>query len=123
MRVVGVGVDIERIQGVVASQALHMPGVFFTERECALANSPSAQERGAVLTLMFAAKEALFKALPWQSGMYWTDMEVVQALDGAAQFMFHGVLRERVESQGLRVCLSCRALGPSVMAHVLILSA
>jgi holo-[acyl-carrier protein] synthase len=87
---IGLGQDLQLVSAMASATALREPGVFFTEAECAHAASSAAPE--ATLAGLFSAKEALFKALPEQTGSFWTDIELVHERRGAVTVRLHGAL-------------------------------
>lgn len=87
---IGLGQDLQLISAMAGATALREPGVFFTDGECAHVAASATPE--ATLAGLFSAKEALFKALPEQTGSYWTDIELVHERRGAVKVRLHGAL-------------------------------
>lgn len=106
---IGLGHDIQLISELEGAAALREPGVFFTAgelRRFASAPAPAQSLAGA-----FAAKEALFKALPPLPGgqtWFWTDAELVHDRRGAPRFRAHGSLASHLAGHrlGVRVSIS-----------------
>jgi holo-[acyl-carrier protein] synthase len=91
-RVVGLGLDIQPSGAPALATLLGLPGAIFTEYECGYASrrrQPLESAAG-----IFAAKEALFKALPPIPGACWTDYEVVHDERGAPAFTVAGAVSE-----------------------------
>ncbi|WP_406205756.1 4'-phosphopantetheinyl transferase superfamily protein [Kitasatospora sp. NBC_01560] len=113
----GLGHDLQLVAEVAGVRALREPGVFFTAGELqriAAAASPDERLAGA-----FAAKEALFKALPpggrtW----FWTDAELVHDRHGAPSFRTGGALARRLAGRGLRLKVSISHSGGFASAVV-----
>ncbi len=87
---IGLGQDLQLVSAMAGATALREPGVFFTDDECAHVAASSTPE--ATLAGLFSAKEALFKALPEQTGSYWTDIELIHERRGAVTVRLHGAL-------------------------------
>ncbi|GAA1500628.1 hypothetical protein GCM10009760_62380 [Kitasatospora kazusensis] len=115
----GLGHDLQLISELEVASALREPDVFFTTGELA-------HFAGAVVPLQslagaFAAKEALFKALPpADRTWFWTDAELVHDRRGAPGFAVHGALAAHLARHGLRVSVSISHSGGFVSAVVLV---
>ena len=87
----GLGHDLQLISELEVVSALKEPGVFFTPAE--LERFASATDPLQSLAGGFAAKEALYKALPAAAETwFWTDAELVHDRHGAPRFRAHGPL-------------------------------
>jgi phosphopantetheine--protein transferase-like protein len=82
--IVGTGYDLERIDAVARNRNLQVPGLVFTEAECA--HAARQRDPAKALAGHFVAKEAFFKALAGHAPFYWTDVEVVHTDRRLAQF-------------------------------------
>ncbi|MFE9426739.1 thioesterase family protein [Kitasatospora sp. NPDC006697] len=119
---IGLGHDLQQVREVEAATGLREPGVFFTAAE--LRRIDSARQPSQSLAGAFAAKEALFKALPRAAGTwFWTDAELVHDRHGAPSFRAHGALAELLARQDLSVHLSISHSGGFASATVLVSSA
>ena len=101
---IGLGNDIQSITEFANAHALHEPDVVLTRREwlyCRGTEHPVQSMAG-----IFAAKEALLKALPQRPACFWTDMEIVHAEHGRPRFVFSGALAQRLASLGLQTLVS-----------------
>jgi holo-[acyl-carrier protein] synthase len=99
-RLIGLGYDLQFVADMNGAAALREPEVFFTAAEVArfqTASVPAESCAGA-----FAAKEALFKALPPLDGWFWTDAELVHDRHGAPAFRLHGRLADHLSRHRLR---------------------
>lgn len=115
---IGLGHDLQALHELNAVEGLWEPGVFFTEREVTrFRDSREPRER---LGGAFAAKEALFKALPPVDGWFWTDAEVLHDERHAPRFCWHGRLREHLGRQGWSAALSISHSGGFVSAVVVL---
>jgi holo-[acyl-carrier protein] synthase len=103
-RVIRLGHDLQITSELEGIEGLGEPGVFFTEGE--LARVLRAKDPKATMAGIFAAKEALFKALPGVEGHLWSEMEVCHDRRHAPFFRFHGPLGEHVRERGYDVSLS-----------------
>ncbi|MEZ4453781.1 MAG: holo-ACP synthase [Nannocystaceae bacterium] len=115
---IAVGHDLQLVAELAGREDLREPGVIFTDAECeriARSVDPLRSLAGA-----FAAKEALFKALPAVEGAFWTDMELVHDRRGAPSLRFHGALAERFERAGWRALLSISHSGEYASAVVIV---
>ena len=118
-QLIGLGHDLQLIGELEVASALREPGVFFTAAELrrfAAAVAPLESLAGG-----FAAKEALFKALPpagepW----FWTEAELGHDRHGAPRFRTHGSLAGHLARRGLRVSVSISHSGGYVSAVVLV---
>ena len=95
-------VQISRIDEMVRRHGTLL-GRFFTEQELAYCHGEKAW-RTESLAGIFAAKEALFKALGtgFRQGK-WTDVEVVHDEWGAPQYRFYGVYVEAVREKSCQL--------------------
>lgn len=112
------GHDLTAISELRTKPDLLAPGVFFTAAECARIErsaEPAASSAG-----LFAAKEALFKALRLPAGSFWTDIEVTHDPHGAPVFRFHGHAADFLREHGLVAHLSISHSGDYASAVVLI---
>jgi holo-[acyl-carrier protein] synthase len=116
---IGLGHDLQLISELEVASGLREPGVFFTEgelRRFASSVVPLQSMAGG-----FAAKEALFKALPATgSTWFWTDAELVHDRHGAPAFRTHGALADHLARHGLRVSVSLSHSGGFVSCVVIV---
>lgn len=113
-------VQISRIDDLVRRHERSL-GRFFTERELAYCHGETAW-RTESLAGIFAAKEALFKALGtgFRQGK-WTDVEVVHDELGSPQFYFHGFYAEAVRDKSCQTpALSIAHDGDYAVAFVVL---
>ena len=93
------GTDIVQISRIADMAARHgrSLGRFFTEQELAYCQRTDGTWRTESLAGIFAAKEALFKALGtgFRQGK-WTDVEVCQDSLGAPYYQLHGYYAQAV---------------------------
>jgi holo-[acyl-carrier protein] synthase len=102
---IGLGHDLQLIGDVDLASALREPDVFFTSGELRRFASATAPRQS--LAGGFAAKEALFKALPAMDDTWlWTDAELIHDQHGAPQFRTHGALARQVATRRLRLSVS-----------------
>ena len=83
MAILGVGVDIvdlERFEGLIGRWGKRFLDRLFTSRE--LEDAGGRKRSGESLAGIFAAKEALIKALGGRWGLSWKDMEVARSRRG-----------------------------------------
>jgi holo-[acyl-carrier protein] synthase len=103
-RLIGLGHDLQLVSELAAARALLEPDVFFTSQE--LRRFASAVVPMASLAGGFAAKEALFKALPAEETWFWTDAELIHDRRGAPRFRVHGSLASHLARRRLQVSVS-----------------
>jgi holo-[acyl-carrier protein] synthase len=101
---IGLGHDLQLISELEVASGLREPDVFFTSGE--LRRFASAVVPLETLAGGFAAKEALFKALPAGETWFWTDAELVHDHGGAPQFRTQGSLASHLARHRLRVSVS-----------------
>ena len=93
------GTDIVQISRIadMASRHGRSLGRFFTAQELSYCQRPDGTWRAESLAGIFAAKEALFKALGtgFRQGK-WTDVEVCHDSLGAPYYQFHGYYAQAV---------------------------
>lgn len=120
----GLGHDLQLITELRAAQALREPGVFFTLGE--LRRFDSAVSPLESMAACFAAKEALFKALPpagrAEGTWFWTDAELIHDSSGAPRFRTHQFLADYVDRRGLRVTVSISHSGGFASSVVIVTS-
>lgn len=118
-QLIGLGHDLQLVSELEVASGLREPDVFFTDRELrrfAGAVGPLQSLAGA-----FAAKEALFKALPpAREPWFWTDAEVVHDPHGGPQFDIHGTLAGHLARHRLRVNVSISHSGGFVSSVVVV---
>jgi acyl-CoA thioester hydrolase len=118
----GLGHDLQLVSELEAAQALREPGIFFTPGE--LRRFDSAAVPLESMAACFAAKEALFKALPppQQGGCtwFWTDAELTHDSSGAPRFRTHQSLADYLDRRGLRVCVSISHSGGFASSVVIV---
>ncbi|MEV4410649.1 4'-phosphopantetheinyl transferase superfamily protein [Catellatospora sp. NPDC049609] len=116
---IGLGHDLQLISELEVASGLREPDVFFTDRELrrfAGAVGPLQSLAGA-----FAAKEALFKALPpAREPWFWTEAELVHDRHGGPRFDMHGSLAGHLARHRLRVNVSISHSGGFVSSVVVV---
>lgn len=95
------GCDLERVSALEVNATLRLPGMVFTEGECAYAASQPHPLR--TLTGLFAAKEAFFKALAGRVDFYWTDIEIVQDAQRLPRFRLSGEIGKLIAMKNWNV--------------------
>jgi len=113
---IGLGHDLQRSTEIDPAGELAVPGTFFTTRERARWEGAASPRQS--MAANFAAKEALFKALPAMQGHPWTDAEVVHDRHGAPRFELHGALGQLVRDRGWAIQVSLSHSGDYVSAVV-----
>jgi len=113
---IGLGHDLQRSTEIDPAGELGAPGTFFTARERARWEAAASPRQS--MAANFAAKEALFKALPAMQGHPWTDAEVVHDRHGAPRFELHGALGQLVRDHGWAIQVSLSHSGDYVSAVV-----
>lgn len=101
MSVVAIGVDLVAVARIEA--ALQRHGRRFVERVCREAEVASEVPGAQRLSGLFAAKEAVLKALGtgWAEGLAFHQVEVARNLRGAPGVRLHGAARRRAEVLGV----------------------
>lgn len=116
---IGLGHDLQLISELEVASSLREPDVFFTRGELRHFESkisPLESMAGA-----FAAKEALFKAIPAaDETWFWTDAELVHDHHGAPRFQTQGALAGHLARHRLRVSVSLSHSGGFVSAVVMV---
>jgi len=115
---IGLGNDIQSVADFANAAALHEPDAVLTRREwlhCRGTKRPVQSMAG-----IFAAKEALLKALPHRPACFWTDMEIVHAEHGRPRFVFSGALAQWLESLELEALVSISHSGDYAHAVALV---
>ena len=113
---IGLGHDLQRCTEIDPAGELGAPGTFFTARERTHWEGSVSPRQS--MAANFAAKEALFKALPAMQGHPWTDAEVVHDRHGAPRFELHGALGQLVRDRGWAIQVSLSHSGDYVSAVV-----
>ena len=113
---IGLGHDLQRSTEIDPAGELGAPGTFFTARERTHWEGAASPRQS--MAANFAAKEALFKALPAMQGHPWTDAEVVHDRHGAPRFELHGALGQLVRDRGWAIQVSLSHSGDYVSAVV-----
>jgi len=113
---IGLGHDLQRSTEIDPAGELGAPGTFFTARERTHWEGSVSPRQS--MAANFAAKEALFKALPAMQGHPWTDAEVVHDRHGAPRFELHGALGQLVRDRGWAIQVSLSHSGDYVSAVV-----
>lgn len=99
---IDIGIDIQSIVEFAAAVHLREPGGCFTDAELAH-GARAASGATASLAGIFAAKEAVFKALPDRPDCFWHDVQVAHDDRGRPDVCFGGALAPWVEDQRIRV--------------------
>ncbi|MEU3183386.1 4'-phosphopantetheinyl transferase superfamily protein [Streptomyces sp. NPDC006923] len=118
-QLIGLGHDFQSVDELRNAVALRTPGVFFTSAE--IRRFASAVNPSESMAAGFAAKEALFKALPAaRIPWFWTDAELVHDRHGAPLFRAHGSLADHLARRRMRVNVSLSHSGGYVSSVVLV---
>jgi holo-[acyl-carrier protein] synthase len=121
MRILGTGVDLQRVpdvERVVLRHGTRFLGRIFTPAEVAYCQGRA--RSGQSLAARFAAKEAFRKALGAPPGIHWRDIEVVRT-EGAPSLALHETARRQAEARGVAaVHLSLSHSGEYAMAMVIL---
>lgn len=112
---ISIGIDLQSIEQLGAAQGLLESGLCFTESERAHA-SRAASGAASSLAGIFAAKEALLKALPMRPPCYWDEIEVAHEGNGRPRFRFHGALGQWIKSMRWAVTPSISHSGGYALA-------
>lgn len=106
MSLLGIGVDlvdISRIRSILERRGEGFLNRVFTPAEQLY--SMAQFDPASSLSVRFAAKEALIKALGvgWQPGMRWVEIEVARAPSGLPSLVLHGATKAVSLARGVRV--------------------
>lgn len=115
---IGLGHDLQLISELEVASALREPDVFFTLGE--LRRFAGAAVPSQTLAGGFAAKEALYKALPAGEAWFWTDAELIHDSRGAPQFRTHGALASYLARRRWRVNVSISHSGGFASSVVIV---
>tara|TARA_A100001015_G_scaffold316270_2_gene430112 strand:- start:332 stop:688 length:357 start_codon:yes stop_codon:yes gene_type:complete len=98
-------VDIERFEKALLRHGDRFIKRLFTDREQSYAEKSPAKrlERYAV---RFAAKEAVFKALPGEKTLSWHDIETLNTEDGVPQIYLYNRLKEKYGNLDIKISFS-----------------
>lgn len=112
---ISLGIDIQSIEEFAAARGLLESGLCFTEGERAHAELAAS---GVVSSLagIFAAKEALLKALPARPPCYWDEIEVTHELGGRPRFRLSGALEQWLKGLNYSVTPSISHSGGYALA-------
>lgn len=116
--IVGIGLDLQRIDDIQAAEELRTPGPVFSETE--YRHAAGQRSPASALACGFAAKEAFFKSLPEPAAYFWTDMEILCEDGREARFCFHGNLAALLAAKRWEVRLSLAQCGSYASAFVAI---
>ncbi|MCP3957731.1 MAG: holo-[acyl-carrier-protein] synthase [bacterium] len=104
MAILGIGIDVVSIERVASIHGRH--GEAFARRICRPGEHKDYSGRALIEHLggLFAAKEALFKALGtgWGQGVGFRQVEIVHLPTGAPTYRLHEAAAERAEQLGVR---------------------
>lgn len=117
-RVLHVGHDLQLVGELSARDDFAEPGVLFTPAELARVASSAQATRS--LAGLFSIKEAFFKAMPVQSGWYWTELEVQRDVTGQPRLAFSGALARLMRERSLSADVSLSHSGQYVSSVVII---
>jgi len=118
----GVGHDLQLISELEEASALLVPDVFFTSEELRRFASSAAPRES--LAGGWAAKEALFKALPaMPETWFWTEAELIPDRHGAPAFRTRGAVARHLARRQLDVSVSITHSGGFASAVVLVTGA
>lgn len=94
---IAIGIDIQSVDEFAAASSLIESNLCFTEAERVHGERATS---GAIVSLagIFAAKEALLKALPTRPLCYWDDIEVLHDSSGRPVFRFYGELARWIDA-------------------------
>jgi len=90
---ISIGIDIQSIDEFAAARGLLESGLCFTEAE-RVHGERAAAGAASSLAGIFAAKEALLKALPMRPPCYWDEIEVAHDASGRPKFRLYGALEQ-----------------------------
>jgi holo-[acyl-carrier protein] synthase len=112
---ISIGIDLQSIDEFAAASGLLESGLCFTEGERAHAEQAAS---GAISSLagIFAAKEAMLKALPMRPPCYWDEIEVDHEASGRPRYRFHGALAQWLKGQQWTVTPSISHSGGYALA-------
>ena len=103
MAILGIGLDVVSLERLGRIHQRH--GEAFVRRICQPGECKPYQGQALIEHLggLFAAKEAMFKALGtgWGQGVGFRQVEVVHAESGAPGYRLHGVAAERAKVMGV----------------------
>jgi len=114
-----VGIDLQHVGEFAAAAHLREPGGCFTEEELAH-GARAAAGAAASLAGIFAAKEALFKALPDRPPCFWEDVQVGHDERGRPCLRFGGTLAPWVAQRCIRAATSISHSGDYAVAMALV---
>lgn len=118
-KLIGLGHDLQLVSELETTAGLREPGVFFTPGE--LRRFASSADPLQSMAGGFAAKEALFKALPAApEPWFWTDAELVHDGRGAPRFHPHGALAAHLGRRRLGVSVSISHSGGFASSVVIV---
>jgi holo-[acyl-carrier protein] synthase len=118
--ILGTGIDVVRISRVsrlITDHAGHLDRVF-TERERAFCERGPARHRAARYAGIFAAKEAVMKALAtgWRSDVGFADIETRDP-EAPGEAVLHGGVRNVADDRGIdRMLLSTASIADTALA-------
>lgn len=102
MAILGIGLDVVGLERIGDIHRRH--GTAFERRICRPGEVKPYRGEALIQHLggLFAAKEAMFKALGtgWGQGVGFRQVEIVHAESGAPSYRLHGVAAERAEALG-----------------------
>lgn len=103
MAILGLGIDVVDVERI--GRIHHRHGGSFVRRICRAGECKPYQGHALIEHLggLFAAKEALFKALGtgWAQGVAFRQVEIVAAPSGAPGYRLHGAAAERAAELGV----------------------
>jgi holo-[acyl-carrier protein] synthase len=117
-------VDFGRIEQMLRRHGEHFLGRVFPARE--LADADAVKNRIEILSVRFAAKEAVMKLVGtgWRDGIAWTDIEVVNNALGRPVVTISGRLKELADRDGIeQITLSITHTSQFAIASAVALSA
>jgi holo-[acyl-carrier protein] synthase len=113
-----IGHDLQLISEMDERTELAEPGVMFTEAE--LCVTRGTRDHARCIAALFSVKEAFFKAIPLQSGWFWTELELDHEASGRPTLRFTGALAQLMRERAWTADVSLSHSGQYVSSFVVI---